>query len=89
MGSLIFGALFVLAGFMAWVFLTKIANLKQFRNIVSGVLYTLGVLIGATGSASYNDAGYCQHVRTIFGTESSVCTTGWYFSGWGNSTAWP
>lgn len=89
MGSLIFGALFVLAGFVAWIFLTKIANLKQFRNIVSGALYTLGVLIGATGSASYNDAGYCQHVRTIFGTESSVCTTGWYFSGWGNSTAWP
>jgi hypothetical protein len=89
MGSLIFGVLFVLAGFVAWIFLTKIADLKQFRNIVSGALYTLGVLIGATGSASYNDAGYCQHVRTIFGTESSVCTTGWYFSGWGNSTAWP
>ena len=89
MGSLIFGVLFVLAGFVAWFILTKIADLKPFRNIVSGALYTLGVLIGATGAASYNDAGYCQHVRTIFGTESSVCTTGWYFSGWGNSTAWP
>jgi len=59
------------------------------KRILVPVFTALGILTGSLGAVSYNDAGYCQHVRTIFGTESSVCTTGWYFSGWGNATAWP
>lgn len=42
-----------------------------------------------SGGMKYNDAGYCQHIRTIFGTESVRCSTGWFFAGWGNSNAWP
>jgi hypothetical protein len=28
-------------------------------------------------------------VQTIAGTEASTCKLGWYFQGWGKSTAWP
>lgn len=64
-------------------------GLKRVRNIGSTVAGILGVVIGLSGSVSYNDAGYCQHVQTIFGSENAVCSTGWYFSGWGKNTAWP
>jgi len=57
------------------------------KRILVPVFTALGILTGSLGAVSYNDAGYCQHVRTIFGTESSVCTTGWYSSGCGNATA--
>ena len=49
----------------------------------------IGVVILLSGAIAYNDAGYCQHTRTIFGTETSTCKTGWYTLGWGRSTAWP
>jgi hypothetical protein len=89
MGSLILGVLFVFAGFAAWMIFNKIADLKAFRSVVGGVLVIVGSIIGVMGGVSYNDAGYCQHVRTIFGNESSTCNTGWYFQGWGTSTEWP
>jgi hypothetical protein len=44
---------------------------------------------GVFGSISYNDAGSCAHIRTIFGSESSKCDVGWYFQGWGTTTSWP
>lgn len=89
MGSLILGVLFVFAGFASWMIFNKIADLKAFRGVVAGVLVIVGGVIGVMGGVSYNDAGYCQHVRTIFGNESSTCNTGWYFQGWGTSTEWP
>lgn len=46
------------------------------------------VTLGA-GALAYNEAGYCQHIRTIFGTETHTCKTGWYVKGWGYSNAWP
>jgi hypothetical protein len=58
------------------------------KIIIVGLLGT-ATTIGALGAFSYNDAGYQQHVRTIFGTESAVLDTGWYFEGWGRATAWP
>jgi hypothetical protein len=61
----------------------------RFKTLTISTLSGLALVTALTGAVSYNDSGYCQHVRTIFGTESSVCTTGWYFSGWGKSTAWP
>ena len=63
--------------------------LHKARLVISAVLFGLSALFVVGGAVSYNDAGYCQHVRTIFGNESAVCETGWYFSGWGTSTAWP
>lgn len=59
------------------------------KRILAIALATIAIGITGLGSVSYNDAGYCQHVRTIFGSESAECETGWYFSGWGKSTAWP
>jgi hypothetical protein len=64
-------------------------ELSIVKKVAVPVFGTLGILIGVLGAFSYNDAGYCQHVRTIFGSESATCETGWYFSGWGSSTAWP
>lgn len=64
-------------------------ELSIVKKVAVPIFGTLGILIGVLGAFSYNDAGYCQHVRTIFGSESATCETGWYFSGWGSSTAWP
>lgn len=67
-------------------FPTDIALVKKILVPVSA---TLAIVIGGFGAVSYNDAGFCQHTRTVFGTESSTCATGWFFIGWGSSTAWP
>lgn len=84
--------------FMAVLFVVLAVILKalktpqefsKLKSIFVPVLASIGILIGALGAISYNDAGYCQHVRTIFGSESSTCETGWYVSAWGSSTAWP
>lgn len=55
----------------------------------SAFLAVLGLGVFATGAFEFNDAGYCQHIRTIAGTESAECKTGWYFSGFGKTTPWP
>ena len=52
-------------------------------------LVVLGSASFGQGAFGYNDSGYCQHIRTIFGSESSKCNLGWYFSGWGENTAYP
>lgn len=72
-----------------------LASIKVHESITSAkrlftiALSVLAFVITGLGAVSYNDAGYCQHVRTIFGTESAVCDTGWYMSAWGTSTSWP
>jgi regulator of protease activity HflC (stomatin/prohibitin superfamily) len=64
-------------------------EIKIVRTIGSTAAFVVGLLFAGGGAVGYNDAGYCQHVRTIFGNETSTCETGWYFAGWGTSTAWP
>ena len=64
-------------------------EVKRLRNIGTSIVGVLGIVFALGGAVKYNDAGYCQHIRTIFGDESSTCNTGWYFSGWGTSTTWP
>lgn len=59
------------------------------RKAIALALFLFGSVVGLSGSVSYNDAGYCAHIRTLFGTETSKCDIGWYFSGWGNTTTWP
>jgi len=61
----------------------------RIKKIVIPTLFVVSGVVGAFGAIAYNDAGYCQHIRTIFGNESSACKTGWYFEGWGTSTTWP
>jgi regulator of protease activity HflC (stomatin/prohibitin superfamily) len=88
MFGIILGAIFVLAGFAVYA-VPIMPQFKRLKNIGGSIAIGLGAIISVSGAVSYNDAGYCQHVRTIFGNESAVCDTGWYFSGWGISTAWP
>ncbi|WGH49761.1 hypothetical protein [Alishewanella phage vB_AspM_Slickus01] len=90
MTLIIISIIFVLAG----VFLLK--HFKEIKvadvNIkpaVGGAVIALGLLINANAAFNYNDAGYCQHIRTITGAESAVCKTGWFFVGYGRSNAWP
>lgn len=88
MGSLFLMGLFFVVALVAMGirFPGEIAEVK--KSFVAG-LFVVGGVIGIFGAFSYNDAGYQQHVRTIFGTESAVTETGWYFEGWGTSTSWP
>jgi len=59
------------------------------RKGIAFGLMIFSFLLGGSGAVSYNDAGYCTHIRTIFGTETSKCDVGWYASGWGTATQWP
>ena len=88
MFGLIFGIVLVIGAMVLRGFPMPV-ELKRVRNIGSTVVAVIGILMGAGGAVKYNDAGYCQHVRTIFGNETSTCDTGWYFAGWGTSTEWP
>lgn len=88
MGSLVFGIIIVIAAIVArLVKLPKLIN--SLKNALSYVVAAAGLVIGSLGSVGYNDAGYQQHVRTIFGTETAALNTGWYFKGWGVNTSWP
>jgi regulator of protease activity HflC (stomatin/prohibitin superfamily) len=64
-------------------------SIASAKRLVTIAITVFAFVITGFGAISYNDAGYCQHVRTIFGTESAVCETGWYMSAWGTSTSWP
>jgi hypothetical protein len=88
MGSLFLMAVIFIVTLIVTVikFPTEVARLKKIAIV--GLIGT-ATTIGGLGAFSYNDAGYQQHVRTIFGTESAVLDTGWYFEGWGRATAWP
>jgi regulator of protease activity HflC (stomatin/prohibitin superfamily) len=86
-------SIFAMVLFLVLATIVAVLKLPQDLGIVKKitvpVLFGLSAMFGVGGAVSYNDAGFCQHVRTIFGTESSVCETGWYFAGWGTSTSWP
>lgn len=65
------------------------SEIRLVKTIGSTAALIVGLLFAGGGAVGYNDAGFCQHTRTIFGAETSTCETGWYFAGWGTSTAWP
>ena len=87
MFSLFIGVALIVVAFILPKFIIKEAT--ALRRIALMLPLGIGVLFSVSGGFAYNDAGYCQHIRTVFGTESSNCKTGWYFVGWGRSTAWP
>ncbi len=64
----------------------RFVNLQK-AGALFAVVGAAGTVI--SGGVAYNDAGYCVHVRTAFGTEDSKCDLGWYFSGWGRITSYP
>ena len=82
------GVLFLLGAF-AVLFVPVDPMFRKMKTIGSVVMFALAGVFSLGGSVGYNDAGFCQHTRTIFGNETSTCETGWYFAGWGTSTAWP
>lgn len=87
MVTIFFAALLLIGAFIAPIFVKKISKaLAVAAFIVPTAIAGFVVFLGAM---AMNNPGYCQHVRTIFGTEDSTCDTGWYFQGWGTSTAWP
>lgn len=86
--SVFFGMLLLLVAFGVR-FIPIEEGYVRVRNFGSIVAIFLGLVIGVSGGIRYNDAGYCVHIRTIFGAESRKCDLGWYFSGWGASTEWP
>jgi len=88
MAGLIFGILIVV-GAVVLRMIPFPQEIKIVRTIGSTAAFVVGLLFAGLGAVGYNDAGYCQHVRTIFGNETSTCETGWYFAGWGTSTQWP
>lgn len=88
MGSLAFGIFLAVVGLVLY-FLKVHASMARVKNTVATVAILGGGVFGILGGMAYNDAGYCQHVRTVFGTESAQCDTGWYFLGWGSSTEYP
>jgi regulator of protease activity HflC (stomatin/prohibitin superfamily) len=85
----IFVGVVLLLGAIALLFVPIDPVLRKVKVLGVSVLIGLGGLFSLGGAAGYNDAGYCQHVRTIFGNESATCETGWYFAGWGTATSWP
>jgi SPFH domain / Band 7 family len=82
-------AVMLLIAALILTFVSVPEEIKRAKRVLTTALYGVSFVTVALGAVSYNDAGYCQHVRTIFGTESAVCDTGWYVSAWGTSTSWP
>jgi regulator of protease activity HflC (stomatin/prohibitin superfamily) len=85
----IFVGVLLLLGASALMFVPLDPALSKLKMIGSTVMIVLAGIFSLGGAVGYNDAGFCQHVRTIFGNETATCETGWYFAGWGTSTAWP
>jgi hypothetical protein len=88
MGYLIFMSLMLLLAIVG-VFIKVPETLSTAKKAIVSFVAVVGIATGVTGAFQYNDAGYCQHIQTIAGTEDSTCSLGWYFQGWGTSTAWP
>jgi hypothetical protein len=88
MFSIVFAVLLLIAA-VVLAFVSVPEEIKRAKRVLTTALTGVALLTVSLGAVSYNDAGYCQHVRTIFGTESAVCDTGWYVSAWGTSTSWP
>lgn len=82
-------AVMLLIAALILTFVSVPEEIKRAKRVLTSALYGVSFITVALGAVSYNDAGYCQHVRTIFGTESAVCDTGWYVSAWGTSSSWP
>ncbi|NDV50396.1 SPFH domain-containing protein [Salipiger sp. PrR003] len=86
MNLLILMIVLVFAALVARQFMPKSF---MFRNLLWRTTLVIGLVAGGLGGFSWNDAGYCQHIRTLFGTESMTCKSGPYFSGWGRHTGYP
>ena len=64
MTSLIFAAFIALLG-VAALFVPIPEQYAKIKKLGAGVLVFGGIGLAAAGGVAYNDAGYCQHIRTI------------------------
>lgn len=62
---------------------------SRLKKVVAAALGGISILTLGSGAFDYNEAGYCVHIRTIAGSETSKCDLGWYATWWGASTPWP
>lgn len=83
-----FGIVLIVAA-VAAVFAPIPEPFIRLKRLGSAFAVLAGIASIGYGGVSYNDAGMCAHVRTIFGSEKAKCDLGWYFSGWGTSTEYP
>jgi hypothetical protein len=88
MGTIFLGVILATVAILLF-FIPIPEDFKRIRSLGSIAILLFGVFIGLSGGVSYNDAGYCVHVRTILGTEKAKCDLGWFVSGWGDSTQYP
>lgn len=88
MGSLMFAGFLVVVGIIA-MFAPVPEMFSKLKRVAATAVIAVGGLTAALGAISYNDAGYCVHIRTIFGTETSKCDLGWYVSAWGTTNEYP
>lgn len=89
MGSLIFSIILAAIAALAWFMGPSLKLVGVLRNLVVATIATFAFAVNISGLFSYNDAGYCQHIRTITGSEKQECSVGWYVVGYGKSNAWP
>jgi regulator of protease activity HflC (stomatin/prohibitin superfamily) len=89
MGTLVLGLLILVTAIVARTLVGLPEPANKIKNGIAYLAIIGGLAIGSMGAVGYNDAGYQQHIRTIFGTETAALNTGWYFKGWGVSTSWP
>ena len=86
--SILFAIALLIVGLILWFVKIneRFVTLQRFGAVLA-IVAAGSSLIG--GGIAYNDAGYCVHIRTAFGTEDSKCDLGWFFSGWGRITEYP
>jgi regulator of protease activity HflC (stomatin/prohibitin superfamily) len=89
MGGLVFAIVLLIVSLIIFKVKADDDRINPIKNTIASIMLIGSLLSIGFGAAEYNDAGYCKHVRTIFGSETSTCSTGWYFQAWGTSTSWP
>lgn len=62
---------------------------KSVFRLAALVPIAFAVVLGFNGLLAYNNAGYCTHVQTAWGQETSKCDLGWYVRGYGTITEYP
>ncbi len=87
----ILGVLLLLVSVAVGFFIKTEANSieRKIKSVGISIASVLSAVMLLGGAFQYNDGGNCQHVRTVFGSEKAVCTTGWYFEGFGYSNQYP
>lgn len=89
MFSLIFSLVLLVVAFVVFKLLPSLKITGIMRGTITGAIIAMAAIINFNGLFAYNDAGYCQHIRTIAGTEKQECDVGWYVIAYGKSTPWP